>query len=140
MKRLYHQFYLTMVASLVAVVLSAGALWRFAPSETPSDQAFEMAGALVAAQLAPVDADKPKQQQAIERLHERLHVDLGLFDSDRRPAGSGWPTCSYSARCGARRAVGSTVGAAARPGRSVFQTAAGSSRVLRRGSAVRCWV
>ena len=41
---------------------------------------------------------------------------------------------------GARRAVGSTVGAAARPGQSVFQTAVGSSRVLRRGSAVRCWV
>jgi signal transduction histidine kinase len=99
MKRLYHQFYLTMVASLVAVVLSAGALWRFAPSETPSDQAFEMAGALVAAQLAPVDADKPKQQQAIERLHERLHVDLGLFDSDRRPvAAVGRPVPTPPAR------------------------------------------
>jgi signal transduction histidine kinase len=84
MRRLYHQFYLTIIASLVLVVLAAGALWRFAPSETPSDQAFEMAGALFAAQLAPVGADKAVQQQAIEQLHERLHVDLGLFDSDRR--------------------------------------------------------
>lgn len=52
MRRLYHQFYLTIVASLVAVVLAAGALWRFAPSETPADQAFEMAGELLAAHLA----------------------------------------------------------------------------------------
>ena len=99
MKRLYHQFYLTIIASLVVVVVAAGALWRFAPSETPSDQAFEMAGALVAAQLAPVGADKAVQQQAIERLHERLHVDLGLFDSDRRAlAAAGRPVPAPPAR------------------------------------------
>jgi signal transduction histidine kinase len=99
MKRLYHQFYLTIVASLVLVVLAAGALWRFAPSETPSDQAFEMAGALVAAQLAPAGADRADQQQAIQRLHGRLHVDLGLFDRDRRPvAAAGRPVPAPPAR------------------------------------------
>ncbi len=84
MRRLYHQFYLTIIASLLGVVVMAGALWRFAPNETPSDQAFEMAGVLVAAHLAPVGAPAPVQQQAINQLHARLGVDVGLFDADRR--------------------------------------------------------
>jgi len=84
MRRLYHQFYLTIIASLVAVVLAAGALWRFAPSDTPADQAFVMAGELVSAHLAPVAADLASQQQAVNQLNMRLGIDLGLFDKDRR--------------------------------------------------------
>jgi len=94
MRRLYHQFYLTIIASLVAVVLAAGGLWRFAPSATPADQAFEMAGELLAAHLAPADAGLTAQQQAIDRLHARFGIDLGLFADDRRPlaaAGSAVP-------------------------------------------------
>ena len=84
MRRLYLQFYLTIIASLLAVVFAGGLLWRFAPNETPADQAFEMAGALLAAQLAPADADSDAQRQAIAQLHDRLGVDLGLFDGNRR--------------------------------------------------------
>jgi two-component system, OmpR family, sensor histidine kinase RstB len=84
MRRLYHQFYLTIIASLVMVVLAAGALWRFAPSETPADQAFEMAGELLSAHLAPAEAGLTAQQQAIDRLHARLGIDLALFANDRR--------------------------------------------------------
>ena len=77
----------------MAVVLAAGALWRFA-GETPADQAFEMAGELLAAHLAPADAGLAAQQQAIDRLHTRFGIDLGLFADDRRPlaaAGSAVP-------------------------------------------------
>ena len=84
MRRLYLQFYLTIIASLLAVVLAGGILWRFAPNETPSDQAFEMAGVLLAAQVAPADASEEAQRQSIEHLQARLHVDLGLFDGNRR--------------------------------------------------------
>jgi signal transduction histidine kinase len=92
MKRLYHQFYLTIIASLLLVVLGAGALWRFAPSETPVDQAFEMAGELIAAQLPPAGADLATQQQAIDRLHQRLGMDIALFAGDRRTlAAAGQP-------------------------------------------------
>ena len=84
MRRLYLQFYLTILASLLMVVLTASALWRFAPTETPSDRAFEMAGVLVAGQLAPADADLQVQQQAIDRLHARLRIDLALFARDHR--------------------------------------------------------
>src|SRR5215831_19136316 len=67
MRRLYLQFYLTILASLLMVVLTASALWRFAPTETPGDRAFEMAGVLVAGQLAPADADLQAQLQASDR-------------------------------------------------------------------------
>ena len=85
MRRIYHQFYLTIIASLLGVVVMAGALWRFAPNETPSDQAFDMAGVLVAAHLAAPEDLVTAQQQALLQLHARLGVDLGLFDKDRRP-------------------------------------------------------
>ena len=92
MRRLYHQFYLTIIASLLAVVLAAGALWRFAPNDTPTDRAFEMAGELLAEHLAPADAGLAAQQQAIEQLQQRLGIDLELFTSDRRPiAAAGQP-------------------------------------------------
>src|SRR5690349_6589963 len=83
MKRLSHQLYLAIVASLLLMVLVACALWRFAPSLTPVDQAFEMTGELLAAQLPPAGAGAAAQQQAIDRLQQRLRVDLALFDSDR---------------------------------------------------------
>jgi signal transduction histidine kinase len=92
MKRLYHQLYLTIIASLVLVVLVAGLLWRFAPIEAPEKRAFEMAGWLVAAQLPPVGAERALQQEAIDRLQQRLGIDLALFDSNRRPlAAAGAP-------------------------------------------------
>ncbi len=99
MRRLYHQFYLTIIASLLMVVLAAGALWRFAPNDTPADRAFEIAGDLLAAHLAPADAGLAAQQQAIDQLHTRLGIDLGLFASDRRPlAAAGLPVPGPPAR------------------------------------------
>lgn len=84
MHRLYRQFYLTIVASLVLVVLFAGALWRFAPNPAPAEQVFALAGELAAALVPPADQGAPAQQAAIDRLHARLGVDLALFDADRR--------------------------------------------------------
>jgi signal transduction histidine kinase len=84
MRRLYYQVYLAIIASLLLVVLAAGALWRFAPAGTPADHALEIAGELVAPQLPPADATDAEQQQAIERLHRRLGIDLALFDRERR--------------------------------------------------------
>ncbi len=92
MKRLSHQLYLTIIASLLLVVFVACALWRFAPSLTPVDQAFEMTGELLAAQLPPAGASAAAQQQAIDGLYQRLRLDLALFDSERRPlAAAGQP-------------------------------------------------
>jgi signal transduction histidine kinase len=84
MHRLYKQIYLTIVASLLLVVLFGGLMWRFAPHPSPSQQAFEMLGELVAPVLPPAGTDDATYQQALERIHDRLNLDLALFDSDRR--------------------------------------------------------
>jgi signal transduction histidine kinase len=85
MRRLYRQFYLTIVATLLLlVVLFVGMLWRFAPDHAMGQQAFELVGELVASQLPPADADSATHRRALERLHSRLKLDLALFDDNRR--------------------------------------------------------
>jgi signal transduction histidine kinase len=105
MRRLYQKIYLTIIASLLLVVLVAGAIWRFGADRTPVAQALEVAGELAAAALPPADAPVAIQQQAIERLAKKLKIDLALFDSammpiasfghtlpppPSRPSGGGW--------------------------------------------------
>jgi two-component system, OmpR family, sensor histidine kinase RstB len=92
MKRLYQKIYLTIVASLVLVVLVAGAVWRFGAETSPANYAFEVAGELAAASLPPADAPRLAQQQAIERLAQHLGTDVALFDETLLPiAGTGRP-------------------------------------------------
>lgn len=88
MKRLYVQIYLTVVASLFLVVLAAGALWRVAGESGPFAQGMEMAGEVAAAVLPPADAPHEAQQQALERLSQRLRADLALYDAQRAPIAS----------------------------------------------------
>jgi len=95
MKRLYLQFYLTIVASLVLVVVAAGVLFRLAVDVTPAERAFEIAGEVAAAAIPAADTPRDVQQRAITRLSERLRVDLALFDAGRAPiaaAGNPLPT------------------------------------------------
>ncbi len=95
MKRLYLQFYLTIVASLLLVVVAAGVLFRLAVDVTPAERAFEIAGEVAAAAIPAADTPTDVQQRAITRLSERLRVDLALFDADRAliaAAGNPLPT------------------------------------------------
>ena len=83
MKRLYVQIYLTVIASLFLVVLAAGAMWRFSGESGPFAQGMEMAGEVAAAALPPAEAPRDVQQQALERLSQRLRADLALYDAQR---------------------------------------------------------
>jgi signal transduction histidine kinase len=85
MKRLYIQFYLTIVASLILVVVTTAVLFRLVAEAMPAEHAYEMAGEIAAAAIPSADAPRSTQQQAIERLSARLRVDLALFDVDRAP-------------------------------------------------------
>jgi signal transduction histidine kinase len=82
MKRLYQKIYLTIVATLVLVVLIAGAVWRFGAEYSPATQAFEMAGDLAAAALPPASAPPAEQRDAVTRLALRLGTDLALYDRE----------------------------------------------------------
>jgi len=84
MNRLYRQIYVAIIASLGLVVVFAVILWQFAPNPGPARPAFEMAGELVAALIPPGDASEATQQEAIAKLHERLKLDITLFDKDLR--------------------------------------------------------
>ena len=89
MKRLYFQIYLTIVGSLVLVVLTAGLLWHFVAGVPPFGQPFEIAGEVVAELVPASSAPLAVQQQAIDRLAQRLDADLALYS-----------ICSAGSRCG----------------------------------------
>lgn len=82
MKRLYLKIYLTIVVSLLAVVLVAGAIWRF--GQPPQiTEGFEVAGELLSALIPPADAPAAAQQAAIRQFAQRLHANVALFDKNR---------------------------------------------------------
>src|SRR6266700_5777188 len=103
MSRLYLQVYLTIVASLVLVVLTAGLLWHFFAGFGPFGQQFEVAGEVIAELVPPANAPPQAQQQAIDRLAERLGADLAVFSRTNEPlaaAGRPLPTPSRNGRTG----------------------------------------
>ncbi|MGD9783064.1 MAG: ATP-binding protein [Hyphomicrobiaceae bacterium] len=82
-RRLSTQIYLTIVVSLLAVVLVAGATWRRA-SDLPTRQTFEVAGELAAAALPPEGVSAGEIEASLAGFSDRLGLDLALFDSARR--------------------------------------------------------
>jgi two-component system, OmpR family, sensor histidine kinase RstB len=103
MRRLYLQVYLTIVASLVLVVLTAGLLWHFFAGFGPFGQQFEVAGEVIAELVPAANAPAAAQQQAIDRLAERLGADLALFSRTNEPlaaAGRPLPAPSRDGRTG----------------------------------------
>jgi signal transduction histidine kinase len=92
MKRLYVQIYLTIVASLLLVVLTAGLLWHFLAGVPPFGQPFEIAGEVLAELVPAANAPISEQQQAIERWAQRLNADLALYGRANEPlAAAGRP-------------------------------------------------
>jgi two-component system, OmpR family, sensor histidine kinase RstB len=92
MRRLYLQVYLTIVASLVLVVLTAGLTWHLMAGVPPFGQPFEIAREVIAELVPPTDAPPQVQQQVIDRLASNLDADLALFGRNREPlAAAGRP-------------------------------------------------
>src|SRR5438045_9482044 len=91
MRRLYLQVYLTIVASLVLVVLTAGLLWHFIGGIGPFGPQFEVLGEVIADLVPPGKAPAQAQQQAIERLAERLGTDGAPVRVTHRPLAAPGP-------------------------------------------------
>ncbi len=92
MRRLYLQVYLTIVASLFLVVVTAGVVWHLSAGMLPFEQPVEVAGEVIAELVPPADAPAAVQQQAIDRLARRLGADLALFGGSDEPfAAAGRP-------------------------------------------------
>jgi signal transduction histidine kinase len=80
-KRLYLQVYLTFVASLVLLVVTAGGLWRFIAGVPALDQTFEAVSMVLAEQIPPAGAAPELQQRTVSRLAARFGTDMALYDS-----------------------------------------------------------
>ena len=85
MRRLYLQVYLTIVASLFLVVITAGMVWHFSAGVLPFEQPFEVAGEVIVELVPPANASHEAQQQSIERLARRLGADLALYGQSNDP-------------------------------------------------------
>jgi len=83
MKRLYQKIYLTIIASLVVVVITAGLMWRFGPGFRQDNAVFEITRELVSLALPPATALKEQQAQGVKKLAKRLKIDLALYDENR---------------------------------------------------------
>ncbi len=92
MRRLYQKIYLVFLASLLAVVVISGLSWRVGQANLPHGEVLELAGELAMAALPPPDAPQQSQQRGVERLGQRLRIDIALFDRNRvRVASAGRP-------------------------------------------------
>jgi len=92
MKRLYLQIYLTIAVILVIATLAIGLMGRFAFDEARFDDMITVAGELAVNALPPPDASRARQQEAIERLHDMLRIDLALYSQGgERLAAAGRP-------------------------------------------------
>jgi signal transduction histidine kinase len=85
MRHLYQKIYLTIVVALLAVVVTAGAFWRFGAEPEVFQEGFQVAGEVFSISLAPAGASQPEQQQALESLAKRIKLDLTLFDTQLQP-------------------------------------------------------
>ena len=82
-RRLFLQFYVTIVLSLLLVVAAAGLMWRAVQNTSPARSAFDFAGELAASVLPNATAPVAEQKAALEKFATSLHTDLALFGADR---------------------------------------------------------
>lgn len=82
-RRLFWRIYLTLLASLVALTVLGGALWRTVGDPPPRPER-EFAARLLAASLPPVAAPETEQAAAVRRIAEATGGDLALYAPDGR--------------------------------------------------------
>jgi signal transduction histidine kinase len=80
MRRLYLQFYITILLVLAVFVGAAALAWKLAEEETP--QYFDVAAELTGALLPDRDTPEAEAQKALDALHRKLRFDLALYRSD----------------------------------------------------------
>src|SRR5438270_6130523 len=80
MRRLYLQFYVTILLVLAVFVGAAALAWKLAEEETP--QYFEVAAELTGALLPDRDAPEVEAQKALDALYRKLRFDLALYRAD----------------------------------------------------------
>jgi signal transduction histidine kinase len=83
--RLYLQIYLTIVASLILVVLTAAALWKSTADLSPMAQARDIVEEIVGLALPPVGEGPQATEAALRKIADRTGTDVALFAADLSP-------------------------------------------------------
>jgi signal transduction histidine kinase len=81
MRRLYLQFYLSIVAILMLFVIAVAVLVRVV-NNGPLEEKLAVAGEVAAHALLPAAAPASQQREALDGLHRRLGLDLSLYAPD----------------------------------------------------------
>jgi signal transduction histidine kinase len=81
MRHLYLKLYLTVVASLVVFVLTAGFLWRQLVATSPPP-GLDLAAEVAQGALPPASEPRAAQQAALERLSAHGRINIALFAPD----------------------------------------------------------
>ena len=79
-RRLYHQIYLTIVASLIIVVVVSGVLWSVFGRDRFNRDVFEIAARMAEISLPEAGTAAQVQKQTIDRLGQDLSIDITLYD------------------------------------------------------------
>ena len=82
MRRLYLQFYLTILVVLAAFVVAAAVLWWVAEDDARTPQYLDVAAELTGALLPEPGAPVIEQQKAVDALHRKLRFDIALYQRD----------------------------------------------------------
>jgi len=81
-RRLYLQFYLTILLVLVVFVGVAAVSWRLADESAQTPQYLDIAAELTGALLPDTDAPDAESQRTLEGLQRKLRFDLALYHAD----------------------------------------------------------
>ncbi len=83
-RRLYLQIYFTIIASLVLVVIVAGAIFALFDRGGFDARVFDITAHLTWKALPPASASRAQQAQALKDLVDDFDMEVTLFDADRR--------------------------------------------------------
>ena len=83
-RRLFLQIYFTIIASLVIVAVLSGLLWILFGRDHANREIFDIIGRLAYLSLPAADAPGSLQREAVERLGQKLDIDISLFDRHQR--------------------------------------------------------
>jgi signal transduction histidine kinase len=91
-RKLYLQIYVTIVAILLIVMATGAIMGRLAFDAARFDDMITVAGEVAVNALPTPDEPRARQQDALERLHELLRIDLALYAPGGAPiAAAGRP-------------------------------------------------
>jgi len=84
MRRLHVQFYLAILATLTIFVIASAIFWSVTARVRDETWGANTVGEFVQGLLPPASAPPNEQQRALDDLHQRLKIDLALYDSEGR--------------------------------------------------------